>query len=75
MNENKEQNVNKAPEQGNQIDVFVSGKPPLGLVPKKFRDQARFIEVCEAISRYWHANMKIPVKWIEEYNELIDICR
>lgn len=74
MSDNK-QNSQETAEQGGQVDVFVSGKPPLGLVPKKFRQQERFIEVCEAISRYWHANMKIPVKWIEEYNELIDICR
>jgi hypothetical protein len=74
MSHNDQESQNTA-EQNNRVDTFANGKPPLGLVPKRFRRQERFIEVCEAVSRYWHAGKKIPVKWIEEYNELIDLCR
>lgn len=58
-----------------QVDNFVSGtKPPLGLIPKKFKQQERFLEVCGAISRYYNAGIKIPIEWIEEYNELVELC-
>ena len=46
-------------------------KPPLGLVPKRIRQEHRFTEVCEAIERYYAASKKIPLEWVEEYNELI----
>lgn len=58
-----------------QVDAIVSGKPQLGLIPKRIRQQQRFLEVCEAIKRYWDAGEKIPLEWIEEYNELIELCR
>ena len=45
-------------------------KPPLGLRPRRVADHARYIEICEAISRYYNAGEQIPVEWIEEYNEL-----
>jgi len=48
-------------------------KPPLGLLPKRLVQEKRFLDVCDAICRYYNADMKIPVEWIEEYNELIDI--
>ena len=48
---------------------------PIGLKPKEIheRDTAilRFNEVCGAISRYYNACIKIPIIWLEEYNELI----
>jgi len=51
-------------------------RPPLGLIPKKFYEEQikvqRFQDVCDAIKRYWDANLKIPVEWIEEHNELVD---
>lgn len=54
----------------------VSGRPPLGLIPKKFHDERvkieRFNEVCGAIARYYDAGLKINIEWIEEYNELVD---
>ena len=46
-------------------------RPPLGLVPKRIRQQDRRDEVCGAIKRYFDCEEKIPVSWIEEYNELI----
>ena len=48
-------------------------KPPIALVPKAIRQEQRFSEVCEAITRYYNNKIKIPVEWVEEYNELIDI--
>jgi len=51
-------------------------KPPLGLMPKKLHYERavfeRFNEVCEAMTRYYNASQKIPIEWIEEYNELVD---
>ena len=46
-------------------------RPPIGLVPKSIRKQERFLEVCEAITRYYNTGMKIPIEWVEEYNDLI----
>ena len=47
-------------------------KPPIGLRPKWVSDKERLNEVRSAIVRYYDAELKIPVEWIEEYNELID---
>ena len=51
-------------------------KPPLGLIPKRLYDERvtteRFNQVCEAISRYCNAGMKINIEWIEEYNDLVE---
>lgn len=53
----------------NQKDMSI--KPPLGLTPRKFHDEARYVEVCGAISRYYNANMPIPLEWVEEFNHLV----
>lgn len=47
-------------------------KPPLGLIPKEIHDHKRFMEICKAISRFYNCGEKIPVKWIEEYNSLVE---
>jgi len=47
-------------------------KPPIGLRPKWVSDKERLNEVRGAIVRYYDAELKIPVEWIEEYNKLID---
>ena len=46
--------------------------PPIGLKPKFVNRFERLQEVRSAIARYYDADMKIPIEWIEEYNELID---
>lgn len=46
-------------------------KPPLGLRPKSIAEEDRFIEVHEAIGRYWKASLVIPIAWIKEYNKLV----
>jgi hypothetical protein len=50
---------------------IVTGKPPLGLVPKKIWMQTRVVEILEATNRYIQDNREIPIEWIEEYNEII----
>ena len=47
-------------------------KPPLGLTPKFVRKQERMNEIRDALARYYESQMKIPLEWIREYNELID---
>ncbi|WP_297439068.1 hypothetical protein [uncultured Clostridium sp.] len=47
-------------------------KPPLGIKPKFIWEDERLFELGCAISRYLKANLNIPIKWIEEYNELIE---
>ena len=46
--------------------------PPIGLKPKFVNRIERLHEVRSAIVRYYDAQLKIPIEWIEEYNELID---
>ena len=46
--------------------------PPIGLKPKFVNRLERLNEVRGAIVRYYDAGLKIPVEWIEEYNEFID---
>ena len=46
-------------------------QPPLGLIPKWVRQRQRYFEICEAISRYYNAGLEIPIKWVEEHNEII----
>lgn len=47
-------------------------KPPLGIMPKKTWKQIRYQDVAEAIKRYWDTGKKIPIEWIEEYNDFMD---
>lgn len=50
-------------------------KPPLGIVPKFIWKEQRLMNLREAIDRYLDANLKVPVTWIEEYNELLEDIR
>ena len=50
-----------------------TNKPPLGLTPKWIIQTERYYEICGAISRYYNAGKKIPIEWIEEYNELVEV--
>ena len=38
---------------------------PLGLRPRKISDQARIVEICEAIARYAKSGLDIPTEWID----------
>jgi len=52
---------------------FSNIKPPIGLKPKWLSDEERLNEVIGAIIRYSYVKLKIPIEWIREYNEIIDI--
>lgn len=45
-------------------------KPPLGLEPKEIWKLQRLQDIVAAINRYFDGSKEIPVKWVEEYNEL-----
>ncbi len=47
-------------------------KPPLGVLPKRFRDEERLQELSTAIIRYVQVNKPVPMVWMGEYNVL---CR
>lgn len=55
----------------NYVITNVHRVPPLGLKPKYIHDLQRKNEILDAIERYIQANEEIPIKWIEEYNELV----
>ena len=46
-------------------------KPPLGLVPRFIRDEARVKEIIEAIARYNEVGKPVPVEWLNELDEKI----
>lgn len=47
-------------------------KPPLGVKPRWLWDEIRARDIQEAAVRYFNAeHLKIPIEWIEEYNEII----
>ena len=50
-------------------------KPPIGLVPKWVRDEARRVEILEAMMRYAYSHKNIPPEWIEELVQLSKIDR
>lgn len=54
-------------------------KPLIGVLPKKFHERnvkyKRFNELCNAISDYYNAGLKINISWVKEYNELVDDIR
>lgn len=45
---------------------------PLGIIPKNIWKKQRLGELRGAVERYLEANQRIPIEWIEEYNELLD---
>lgn len=44
--------------------------PPIGLRPRKFVEERRFVEVYDAIKRYDAAGLEVPAAWHEEFKEL-----
>ena len=59
------------------MDNSTSRKPPMGLVPLRFRlsltKEERLSEISAAISRYLaDGRTKIPKDWIEEYNDTVE---
>lgn len=62
----------KRPDEVDNIETVDSSskKVPIGIEPKYIWEERRLIELSEAIKRYCLSNEQIPIKWIEEYNEL-----
>lgn len=50
-----------------------STKPPIGLKPKFVNRIERIQEIKEVTVRYLNANRELPIEWVEEYNELIEL--
>jgi len=50
-------------------------KPPLGIIPKDMWKKQRLRELRDAVDRYLEANQRVPIEWIEEYNELLEDIR
>ena len=46
--------------------------PPLGVMPRFIWDEKRLEDLKGAIGRYLAANKPIHIKWVEEYNELVE---
>ena len=42
------------------------------LIPRDIHRQTRHEDVCRVISGYYDAGLKIPIEWVEEYNEFLD---
>lgn len=53
------------------IEIPKADKPPLGLTPKRIDERRRFYDICNAITRYYDAGLKIPLEWVAEYNDLV----
>ena len=50
-------------------------KLPLGVIPKNMWKKQRLKELRDVIDRYLEANQRVPIEWIEEYNELLEDIR
>ena len=71
--------MNPTPKQKNQFHYLVNGvivptaevseRPPLGLRPNWVVDNARAIEIMEAITRYVQALKPVPYEWYEELSD------
>lgn len=45
-------------------------KPPIGLIPKWYRQEQRLAELAEAVTRYTDANEAVPTTWLIEMQEV-----
>jgi hypothetical protein len=52
-------------------DNVTDNKPPIGVIPKSMWDEKRLFELRSAINRYADSFNIIPLKWVEEYNEIL----
>ena len=47
-------------------------KPVLGVIPKRQHNYNRMLDISNAIYRYLEVEKKIPIDWVQEYNELAE---
>lgn len=45
-------------------------KPTLGVIPKKFWKEQRYLELWRAISDRYKSHQEVRLEWVEELNEL-----
>lgn len=50
-------------------------KPPLGLTPKRFHEEARLLELLRAMERYLEAGFDVPTEWVGEFHSLLPLSR
>ena len=48
-------------------------KPPIGIMPKRFHDGQRLQDLANAINRRLCEPYEIPLEWVTEYNQLVEI--
>lgn len=48
-------------------------KPPMGLKPKGAWIENRKLEILQAMRRYSDRGIAVPVEWIDELAELLDL--
>ncbi len=65
--------MNKILQGGNFMERPVES--PLGIIPKNMWKKQRLKELRDTIDRYLEANQRVPIEWIEEYNELLEDIR
>lgn len=58
-----------------EITGNIAPKPPRGIMPKEIWLEKRHDALGQAIERYLAADRNIPLKWIEEYNDLKQVIK
>ncbi|ATH95160.1 hypothetical protein ACH95_23305 [Bacillus glycinifermentans] len=53
------------------IKPMIDEKPSIGVKPRFIHDEQRAEELSGAIMSYIQDNRRIPIEWLEEYNELL----
>ena len=53
------------------LRIEVPPRPPIGLIPKRTAKILRAEDIQFTIMGYFEAEKKIPIEWVEEYNELV----
>jgi hypothetical protein len=53
------------------VNEGIKPKPPLGIMPRNIWNLKRIDDLNNAINRYYEAGFKVPMEWLEEYNDLI----
>ena len=55
------------------MDDCTVKKPPLGLKPRWIHIKQRERKIIEAMERFTNAGESIPIEWIEELKDLIEV--
>lgn len=69
----KHKNLSKCEGCSYKYRIETVKKPPIGIEPKYVHDKKRLMELCCAITRYLQAGFAVPLEWVEEYNQLLEV--